>query len=474
MSGLPLELPLRRRSRPKQVVVLGAGLAGLAAAFELQRAGHEVTVLEARPQAGGRVRTLRDAFGDGLYAEAGGQAFYPVEPNYAATYAQEFGLTEEPPGPTGLGRLFYFRDSLIHPQGNDTEWPLELTPEERKLGLSGIRQKYITPAVSELVDLTDSSGWSAEAIERFDDVSFEGLLRSRGASPAAVELLRIADFDYVGEGADHYSALDMLGQAYNVRAAIQRLRSRFFSIAGGNDLLPRAFAMRLGNRVRYGAAATRIEWSPTRVTVYYRQLHRDRRVSADYLVCAIPFSVLRGLDVSPPFSVGKRWAIEELAYASVSRTYIQCREKFWVRRGLSGWASTDLPTTYFWESTSGQPGKRGVLQGYIMGPHARRFDDLPDRARSRFVTEQAGRIFRDVESYAEEAVSFSWDAEQWSRGAYAWLRPGDGSRLWPHRASPEGRVHFAGEHTSTWFLHGSMQGALESGMRAAREINELQ
>lgn len=264
VSGLPLELPLRRRSRPKQVVVLGAGLAGLAAAFELQRAGHEVTVLEARPQAGGRVRTLRDAFGDGLYAEAGGQAFYPVEPNYAATYAQEFGLTEEPPGPTGLGRLFYFRDSLIHPQGNDTEWPLELTPEERKLGLSGIRQKYITPAVSELVDLTDSSGWSAEAIERFDDVSFEGLLRSRGASPAAVELLRIADFDYVGEGADHYSALDMLGQAYNVRAAIQRLRSRFFSIAGGNDLLPRAFAMRLGNRVRYGAAATRIEWSHPR------------------------------------------------------------------------------------------------------------------------------------------------------------------------------------------------------------------
>ena len=67
-------------------------------------------------------------------------------------------------------------------------------------------------------------------------------------------------------------------------------------------------------------------------------------------------------------------------------------------------------------------------------------------------------------------TSIAWDAEPWSRGAYAWLRPGDVQRLWPHLATPEGRGHFAGEHTSTWLLHGSMQGALESGIRAAKAI----
>jgi monoamine oxidase len=81
-------------------------------------------------------------------------------------------------------------------------------------------------------------------------------------------------------------------------------------------------------------------------------------------------------------------------------------------------------------------------------------------------------VFPDVGRHAETVASISWDEEPYSRGAYAFFRPGDGRRLFPHLASPEGRVHFAGEHTSTWFLHGSLQGALESGIRAARAINE--
>ncbi len=371
--------PLQRRTAPKKVIVIGAGLAGLAAAYELNRGGHDVTVLEARSIPGGRVRTLRDGFADGLYAEAGGQAFYPVPGNYAAKYIDEFGLTRAPGGRGGLTTLWHFRGKTIRPQtGSPIVWPIDLTPEEQQLGLAGIRQKYLTPVLDELAALLDpgSAGWPAEAVDRFDHRSFAELLRSRGASPAAIELLRIADSDYVGEGADSYSALDMLGQVYNVRAAGRFLRGAFVQIAGGNDLLPRAFAERLGARVRFGAAATRIERTAASVTVHFEQSGRAESLSGDYVVCAIPFSVLRSIPVTPAFSPAKAMAIRELSHTSLARTYIQCKQRFWVDQGLSGNASTDLATTYFWDATAGQPGNRGVLHGYLMGPHARAFARL--------------------------------------------------------------------------------------------------
>jgi len=467
---------LRQTTAPKRVVVIGAGLGGLAAAYELHRAGHDVTVLEARPFPGGRVRTLRDGFADGLYAEAGGQAYYPVPDNYAAKYIEEFGLTRLPGGRGGLTTLWHLRGKNIRPQaGSPVVWPIDLTSDEQQLGLGGIRQKYLAPALDELAALLDpaKASWSTDAIDRFDKLSFAELLRSRGASPAAVELLRIADGDYVGEGADSYSALDMLGQVYNVSGAGRFLRGAFIQIAGGNDLLPRAFADRLGNRIRYNAAATRIQRSEMSVTVRYQESGREGSVTSDFAVCAIPFSVLRSLTVSPAFSPEKARAIRELSHTSLARTYIQCKQRFWTDQGLSGSASTDLPTTYFWESTAGQPGTRGILQGYVMGPHARAFARLGATERRAFAMDQARDVFPDVTTHAETVLSISWDEEPYSRGDYAFLKPGDGKRLFPHLATPEGRVHFAGEHTSTWFLHGSMQGALESGIRAARVINDF-
>src|SRR5947209_6374252 len=204
-GSLSLLEPLGRTTAPRRVVVIGAGLGGLSAAYELHRAGHDVTVLEARPFPGGRVRTLRDGFADGLYAEAGGQAFFPAPENYAAKYVEAFGLSRLPGEQGVLTSLWHLRGRNIRPRaGFPITWPIELTADEQRLGLDGMRQKYLAPAVDELARLLDpaQANWSSEAIDRFDKMSFAELLRSRGASPAAIELLRIADSDYVGEGAD--------------------------------------------------------------------------------------------------------------------------------------------------------------------------------------------------------------------------------------------------------------------------------
>lgn len=263
----------------------------------------------------------------------------------------------------------------------------------------------------------------------------------------------------------------MFGQAYNVSAQSRTLRGPFFEILGGNDLLPRAFALQLADSIRYGTTVTRVEQSESLVTVYYDSPGGPGSLTGDRAVLAAPFTALRSVAFTPALSTGKRRAIAELSYASLARTYIQCSHRFWSELGLSGNAATDLPTTYFWESTARQQGQRAVMHGYVMGAPAREFTDLNVTARTDFAISQASAVFPDLPRFAESVTWVDWTSEPLSGGAYAFLRPGDGRSLWPHTRTSEGRLHFAGEHTSTWQLHGSMQGALESGVRVANEVN---
>ncbi len=380
-------------------------------------------------------------------------------------------MKKEKGGLAGLSNLYFLNGITVQPKkGVTTKWPVNLTPEEQQLGLSGMREKYITPLADELASAINEKGWTQDAIQKFDNISFQQALIQKGASPPAIELLRLTDFDYVGEGADKYSAIDMLGQVYNVRGSFRYLKGEFFSIEGGNDLLPYAFAKRLGERLYYGAAVFRIEQQTNEVIVHYQQVGERKTVQGDYVVCAIPFSILRNLEIRPLFSEGKMRAIRELSHTSLARTYIQCRKRFWYDKGLSGSITSDLATTYFWKSTAAQPGSRGIMHGYIMGPYARKFNQFSKAKREEFALFQASKVLPEIMDYAEAVESIAWDEEPWSRGDYAWLKPHDATRIWPYLASQEGRVHFAGEHTSTWLLHGSMQGAIESGIRAATAI----
>jgi monoamine oxidase len=186
------------------------------------------------------------------------------------------------------------------------------------------------------------------------------------------------------------------------------------------------------------------------------------------MICAIPFTVLRSIDVSPAFSEGKQSAIRELTYNSVTRVYVQSQTRSWIADGLSGYAATDLAIGTVWDCTEGQPGSRGILECYTSGERARRLASLSEPQRIRSAVENLRTVFPGVES--EKSLSIAWDADPLVKGAFAWFKRDQMATLLPHIARPEGRVFFAGEHTSPWF--GWMQGALESGNRAAHEVNE--
>ena len=455
---------LERKGESKKVLVIGAGLAGLSAAYELTEAGHDVTVLEAQTRPGGRVLTLREPFSDGLYAEVGAIHF-PDSHEFTLKYVTLFDLP--------LQLEFWDRDlaSIVHMRGKrmvrrggrDVDWPVSLTPEEKKLGRRGMREKYVKPALDEMATNPAAPNWRVGSLKKYDEMSYVEFLRDQGASPGATTLLsRVAR--RWGDGPETVSALAVLRDR-----AHEWEGNNWYRIEGGNDLLPKAFAVRLSEKIRYGAPAVRLEHDAQGVRVVFLQAGTHHTLAADHLICAIPFSVLRHIEISPPFSPGKQRAIKELPYFSAARVSLQCRVRFWLEQGVA-YVDTDLPIQTIWDITHFQPGSRGILQSYAGGPDARRLMELSESERIRFTLQQMEKIFPEIREYFEGGISKLWDEDPWARGASSWYRPGQMSELWPHIPGPEGRVHFAGDHTSAWIRW--MQGALESGNRAAREINE--
>jgi monoamine oxidase len=466
LVGPPLRLfaeefaPLERRGAPRKVLVLGAGLGGLSAAWRLAEAGHDVTILEAQRRPGGRVYTLREPFSDGLYAEAGAGRI-PETHTLTLHYVKRFGLALEPFWPSSGLQVAYFKGKRFpFAKLADIDMaavPFDLTPEERRLGFEGIDEKYVGGPLKRLGDF-EAAGWPDSALAALDAMTWGEYLRSLGASPDAVASLTL--------GFDDDSALDSLRDATNHHT------KELSKIRGGNDQLPKALAEKLAARIRYGCPVTAIRQEPGRVAaVVSRAGGGSETVFADYAVCAIPFTVLRGIPVAPEFPTDKRRAIETVRTGSVTRIELQTRRRFWEDRGENGFATIDRPME-IWSPTWDQPGRRGILQAYVYEGLSRKTCAMGEAERLRFGIDTIGAVFPALESELEGGVTLCWGDDPWARGAYTLFAPGQLSSGMPAvMARPEGRIHFAGEHVSPY--PGWMQGALLSGHRAAREINAL-
>jgi monoamine oxidase len=448
------------------VVVVGGGLAGLSAAYELMESRYDVMLLEAQTHPGGKIRTLRDPFPDGVAAELGAAAFIPVEPDAVMRYIRKFSLPLNRPEPRVLPVVYYFRGRrTVEARDGLHGWPLGLSDEERGLGIGGMRTKYLKTAVTEIRDALKRPEGTA-ALEKHDRISFADFMSANGSSPDATALLSILDWDMVGEDLRERSALDVLAQL----AAYSSFTDARYSIQGGNDLLPQAFASELGHRIRYGCVVDSIERGQNGVTVHYNHTSIPSTINADHLVVALPLGRLAAIRFEPPLSAEKRSAIHETRCASVARIFLQCRRRFWIDEGLSGYAFTDLPITFMWDGAPAHRSGRGILQCFMTGERARRFAAMDDERQLTLTLETAQQVFPAIRETFEAAVFKTWDEDPYSLGAYAYYQPGQITALLPHLKRAEGRIHFAGEHLSPLLFRGLAQGAIESGLDAAREI----
>jgi monoamine oxidase len=241
--------------------------------------------------------------------------------------------------------------------------------------------------------------------------------------------------------------------------------SRWHKIKGGSDMLPKAFAQRLTSKIQYGSPVVKVEQDAKSARVTFLHAGSPQTISADRVLCTIPFSVLRDIEL-PGMSEDKLDVIKKARYASVSRVYLQSRNRFWENKGLSGFAFTQNAVE-IWQPTWSQPGPRGIIMTYARPGEAERVSSLNPAERVSTTLNQLDQMFPGLRENFEGGTSKCWVEDPWEKGAWCFV----GFREFGTATAVEGgRIHFAGEHLSQWSSW--IQGALSSGLRAVKEIDE--
>ncbi|HLG15645.1 MAG TPA: FAD-dependent oxidoreductase, partial [Blastocatellia bacterium] len=427
-----------------------------------KRAGHSVTILEARKSPGGRVRTLR-SFSDGLYAEAGALGF-AAEHRFTWDYVGDFGLPVRFNFRFGLDQIAYMHGSRfrISPATGGGQIPFPVTPRERDAGVYGLTSLYMGEFMREIGNPL-RPGWPPESLRGLDAITCLQMLRDAGASNGAIDIIEALHLGLLGYGLDSISALSA------VLSEALATGTPSYEIDGGNDKLPGKFKKKLKKQLKKLAVVQRIEQNDTSVTVYYSTGGELQTITADRAVCALPFSVLKDIEVSPAFPEDKQRAIREIKLTPITRTFLQFRSRVWEQNGLDGGGISDLDIQNTHSPTLTQSGRRGILASYTGGQRALDLAAMTEEDRQDHVLRKMGNLFNGLNAQYEDGTSYIWQDDEFIRGGFTYFEPDQLTTLLPVAQRAEGRIHFAGEHTSVW--HGWMNGALESGNRAADEVN---
>ena len=449
-------------ARPRDVVIIGAGLAGLVAAFELKRQGHRPLVLEAQNRVGGRVYTLR-SFAPGLYAEAGAMRI-PRAHDLTMAYCELFGLEMRPfvmSNPRGLVHVGGVRMTAQEAGEQPERLPFALSDSERGRSATELWDEAIAD-LRTMVEADAPSGWE-QIVRDYDRYSLYDFLRLRGLSDGAIEYYAVMNFL---EADMHNAFVEVL------REELGRAYVDMQEVVGGMDRLPDGFFAQLQSEVRLGAEVFALDQDPDGVTVHYKTEAGRFTARGDYAICTLPFSVLRTVDAVKPFSRGKQRAIRQLNYHASTKILFQVRDRIWESAdGIEGGATvTDLPIRRMNYPTPDPSNQRGILlASYTWGQDALQWGAMDPETRLEEALDDVSRIHPGIREVFEVGASHAWYGDRWARGAFALFAPEQQTTLQADIVAPEGRIFFAGEHCSLY--HAWIQGALESGIRAAKEIH---
>lgn len=431
------------------VVVIGAGLSGLAAAMLLEERGLEVTVVEARDRIGGRVFTLDDVPG---HPEGGGPVIstsYERVVKIAAAVGAELG-----PGAS------YERQTLLNVNGENvtgeawaTSAANRLAPVEREFlpsMLLGAKTLASNP-------LSDSGDW-IDARHAAVDISLADYLRQQGASEEALRLINVAP------NTNDIATTSALWALRNAQRRRDSKGGRIVTAVGGNSRLVEKMAASIRGTLLLGRPVTTIRSLANRVEV---ECSDGTTVDADFCLVTVPFSVLREIGVEPRFSGLQKEAVEELPYTAITKLYFRPRHPFWEDDGLpvSMWTDTLIERIFPNRDAGGQVLS---LTCWVDGANAITLDAMPEDEQVATVLAELARIRPATADALDTVGTISWSRDPWARGAYAHYAPGQITRLKPVMAAPWHRLHFAGEHTA--IVAPGLESAVESAQRAADEI----
>lgn len=440
------------------VIVIGAGLSGLQAAWELERAGCKVLVLEGRDRVGGRVHTFAGVQGD---PEAGANIIYG-DYRRLLEIATRLGLRLNDQVPRMAPHSSYTLVLDGKPVAK-TDWPdSPRNPFPRPLR-EMMPWQYVPLVTSQENPLESFEGWYAPANARFD-IPMRDFLRAQGATDAMIELAYDTIPTY-GMNARDVSAL-LLASISAYTQVQKQSRPVMLQVAGGNQRITDGMATTLREPVRLGQVVKAIDATGARVEV---RTADGVRHTARALICSLPFSALREIDLRPGLKGEQAHAVKTLPYQKVYQTALHVSRPFWDGDGLepSMWTDSHIGrVAAIYHGAADDEVSSLVVSSF--GAGAAHLDRLGKGAAARYVVAQIEKMRPAARGTLTIAGQQSWSRDPFSGGAWAYFNPGTVTRFLPAMVQPHGPVHFCGEHTS--LVARGMEGAVESGSRAAAAV----
>jgi len=462
----------------KHVIILGAGLAGMTAAYELLKLGYRCTLLEARERTGGRCWSVRNGssnkeifsetsqpfqkakYDEGLYFNAGPSRI-PHHHQLTLQYCRELGVPVEVYNNVNEG-AYYFAE------GNGPLSHKKIRAREIHNDLRGYMAELLAKSIDQgKVNLDMTKEDSEKVIEYLRAEGGLDIDKMYKSSARRGYSLSPGSGDTAGKISDAHVLTDIIRSGlmdpdfYNVAEYTYELQMTMFQAVGGMDNIAKALEKKITSSLQLGVEVTSIINSDKNVSVTYKSKEGHKSITGDYCICTLPLPVLS--DLQHNFSSDVSRAIDVTPYIATGKIGLQFKRRFWEEDEsiFGGITHTNNDLTQIFYPSNNYLGKKGVLIGfYNFNEKAKKIGALSFADREKFALEKGSLIHPQYSTEFESSFSVSWHQTQYSMGGWALYNAETRKTLYKALLQPDKQVYFAGEHTT--YLNAWMAGAFES------------